>query len=157
MDRVLACGFNGAQFTKAETGTAPQFQDELEKEFARNAACSALGAGIGKALGAISKKAGCMAKACTGFFKKKPTIPTKAKAVLEEVLKHGKPPKGYVGGRVFQNREGRLPVGGKYREYDVDPRPLPGGSRNAERIVVDETTGRAWYTDDHYGTFIEIK
>ena len=56
-----------------------------------------------------------------------------------------------------KNAEGRLPSGGKYREYDVDPRPPAGTTRNAERIVVDESTGRAYYTDDHYRTFTEIK
>jgi ribonuclease T1 len=63
---------------------------------------------------------------------------------------------GQIVGRAFKNYEGRLPAGGKYREYDVDP-TLPGTPRNAERIVVDEGTGQAWYTDDHYGSFTEIK
>ncbi len=70
LDRVLACGVNGAQFTKAETGIAVEFRDELEKEFAKQAACSAAGWGVGKALGAIGRKAGCMWKACKGFFNK---------------------------------------------------------------------------------------
>jgi hypothetical protein len=69
MDRVLACGFNGAQLTAAETGTAVQFKDELEKEFARNAACSAGGWGVGKALGAIGRKAGCLWKECKAWNK----------------------------------------------------------------------------------------
>ncbi len=63
VDRVLAGGFNDAQFTKAETDAAPQFRDELEKEFARNAKCSAIGWGVGKALGPIARKAGCFSKA----------------------------------------------------------------------------------------------
>lgn len=83
-------------------------------------------------------------------------IPAKALRVLQYVRANGRPPQGHVGGRVFRNREGRLPGGGRYREYDVDPRPTQGGSRNAERIVVDENTGQAWYTNDHYQTFTEI-
>lgn len=83
-------------------------------------------------------------------------VPDKAVNVLSHVRQHGKPPPGYVGGRVFQNRERRLPVGGRYREYDVDPASAAGGGRNAERIVVDETSGRAWYTSDHYRTFTEM-
>jgi len=59
--------------------------------------------------------------------------------------------------RSFNNAESRLPAGGKYREFDVDVKPPSGTSRNAERLVVDEGTGRAWYTDDHYGSFTEIK
>lgn len=84
-------------------------------------------------------------------------VPQKATDTLIHVRKTGKPPQGYTGGRVFQNREGKLPQGGKYREYDVDPTPPKGQSRNSERIVVDETSGRTWYTDDHYSTFQEIK
>jgi guanyl-specific ribonuclease Sa len=76
---------------------------------------------------------------------------------LQHVKQTGTHPPGFVGGRTFKNAEGRLPAGGKYREYDVDVKPPPGTRRNAERIVVDENTGRAWYTDDHYGSFTEIK
>jgi ribonuclease T1 len=83
-------------------------------------------------------------------------IPGKALDTLRTVQRTGAPPPGYVGGRVFKNAEGRLPAGGRYREYDVDPAPGVGGRRNAERLVVDESTGKAWYTDDHYGSFTEI-
>jgi RHS repeat-associated protein len=84
------------------------------------------------------------------------TIPPKAIATLNTVRQTGKPPINYAGGRVFKNRDGKLPSSGRYREYDVDPRPPKGGHRNAERLVVDEVSGRAWYTDDHYNTFVEI-
>ncbi len=54
----------------------------------------------------------------------------------------------------FQNREGRLPEGGDYREYTVD---TPGSTtRGARRVVVDQNTGRTFYTDDHYRSFVEI-
>jgi hypothetical protein len=84
-------------------------------------------------------------------------VPQKVVDTLEHVRQTGKPPAGFVGGRTFRNAEGRLPSGGRYREFDVDPRPLPGNTRNAERLVVDENSGRAWYTDDHYGTFTEVQ
>jgi guanyl-specific ribonuclease Sa len=77
-------------------------------------------------------------------------VPGKAMQVLDYVRRTGQPPDGYVGGTVFQNREGRLPEGGDYREYDVDPHH---GQRNAERIIVDVSSGKAWYTGDHYRTF----
>jgi len=67
---------------------------------------------------------------------------------------HGEPLAGYVGGRVFQNREGRLPPG-RYREYDVHPR-VPGRDRGPERLVVDQGTGRAYYSGDHYRTFVPL-
>jgi RHS repeat-associated protein len=52
-----------------------QFIDETGKELARNAACSAGGWGVGKALGAIGKKAGCVWGKCKGLFKKNPKLP----------------------------------------------------------------------------------
>jgi ribonuclease T1 len=80
-------------------------------------------------------------------------VPTKALQVAEIVRKTGQPPDGYVGGRVFENRENRLPAGGDYREFDVDPH---NGQRNAERLIVEWNTKKAWYTGDHYQTFIPV-
>ena len=60
----------------------------------------------------------------------------------------------YTGG-VFQNREGELPSGDSFYEYDVNPR-AKGASRDAERIVRDVTTGVVWYTPDHYVNFYRI-
>lgn len=79
----------------------------------------------------------------------------KAKDLLEAVQQHdGKPLPGYVGGREFQNRERRLPPG-RYREYDVNPK-IRGRSRDAERIVIELDTGRAYYTGNHYRTFVPL-
>jgi ribonuclease T1 len=61
---------------------------------------------------------------------------------------------GYVGGRAFHNRERRLPAG-RYREYDLHPR-IPGQDRGPERLVIERTTGRAYYTGDHYRTFVPL-
>jgi ribonuclease T1 len=77
-------------------------------------------------------------------------IPRKAIDVLQIIRNTGQAPEGYVGGRVFQNREGRLSAGGDYREFDVDPHQ---GNRNAERLIVEWKTKKAWYTGDHYQTF----
>jgi ribonuclease T1 len=74
-------------------------------------------------------------------------------AAIEE--RDGEPLPGYVGGREFHNRERRLPPG-RYREYDVHPR-APGRDRGPERLVVDRTTGRAYYSGDHYRTFVPLK
>jgi ribonuclease T1 len=82
-------------------------------------------------------------------------LPQKACAVLAEIQRrNGEPPPGHVGGRAFQNRERRLPRG-SYREYDVDPK-MSGRSRGAERIVIEQPTGKAYYTRDHYETFIPM-
>ena len=71
---------------------------------------------------------------------------------LEE--RQGTPLPGYVGGRDFQNRERRLPWG-RYREYDVNPK-LRGRGRDAERLVIERRTGKAYYTGDHYRTFVPL-
>jgi len=66
-----------------------------------------------------------------------------------------------VGGRIFGNYEGLLPRYDarrkriEYREWDVRPR-AEGRNRGAERLITDRA-GRAWYTADHYRTFIEVK
>jgi guanyl-specific ribonuclease Sa len=81
--------------------------------------------------------------------------PLKAHEILQAVQKrHGDPLPGYVGGRTFQNRERRLPSG-RYREYDVNPK-TPGRNRGPERVVIEQRTGKAYYTGDHYVTFIPL-
>ena len=83
------------------------------------------------------------------------TAPQSAQDLLVRLqARHGKPLPGYVGGRTFQNREHRLPSG-HYREYDVNPN-IRGRVRDAERIVIEQATGRAYYTDDHYRTFLPL-
>jgi guanyl-specific ribonuclease Sa len=78
-----------------------------------------------------------------------------AREVLAEIeRRHGEPPPGYVGGRRFANRERRLSRGA-YREYDVHPK-IPGRDRGPERIVIEQRTGKAWYTGDHYRTFVPL-
>ena len=44
---------------------------------------------------------------------------------------------------------------GRYREYDVNPK-IRGRSRDAERIVIEQHTGKAYYTGDHYRTFVPL-
>jgi len=83
------------------------------------------------------------------------TAPEKAYALLQRLQdRAGKPLAGYIGGREFQNRERRLPRG-RYREYDVN-RKRPGRPRDAERIVIEQHSGKAYYTGDHYRTFIPL-
>jgi len=56
-------------------------------------------------------------------------------------------------GTTFRNREGRLPDG-DYREYTVD---TPGSSnRGTRRVVTDDGTDSFYYSDDHYGSFVQI-
>ena len=83
------------------------------------------------------------------------TAPQKAYDVLAALQqRNGAPLPGYIGGNEFRNRERRLPHG-RYREYDVN-RKIPGRSRGAERLVIEQRSGKAYYTGDHYRTFIPL-
>lgn len=59
-------------------------------------------------------------------------------------------------GSVFENREGRLPAHerGYWREYTVD---TPGSSDRGARRLVEGRGGELYYTDDHYGSFRQIR
>jgi guanyl-specific ribonuclease Sa len=60
----------------------------------------------------------------------------------------------YTGG-TFQNREGYLPSGAAYNEYDVYSRNR-GAARDAYRIVVNRSTKETWFTPDHYVNFYKL-
>lgn len=86
-------------------------------------------------------------------------IPEKVLIVLNHVREFKEAPEGYVGGRTFQNREGILPKKNEdnqkieYQEWDVNPK-VSGKNRGAERLVTSDK--EAYYTNDHYKTFIKI-
>jgi RHS repeat-associated protein len=99
------------------------------------------------------------ARAASAAAEAESQIPESAQAVLDYAEAHnGLAPPGYMGGDTFYNNEGLLPafdLGGNpisYREYDVSPYQK-GVNRGGERIVVG-SNGSAYYTDDHYTTFI---
>ncbi len=93
--------------------------------------------------------------------KKSSVAPDYVFEVLEIVKSTGEAPEGYVGGRNFQNREKNLPQkngSGKkifYREWDVFPK-TKGKNRGAERLVTGDD-GSAWYTKNHYKSFVRIE
>jgi ribonuclease T1 len=80
---------------------------------------------------------------------------------LDYIELNQKAPEGFVGGRTFKNREGLLPKkdeNGKlffYQEWDVHLKER-GKNRGAERLVTSNL-GNAYYTKDHYQSFIKIK
>jgi len=88
-------------------------------------------------------------------------VPPHARETLAYIRQHGFVPPGFVGGRVFGNYEGLLPRYNtrrrriEYREWDVRPR-AEGRNRGAERLVTGND-GRAWYSADHYRSFVEVK
>lgn len=82
-------------------------------------------------------------------------VPQKVIDVLNYVKAHGEAPEGYVGGRVFQNREHRLPETTTYNEWDVNPK-VNGQNRGAERLITGKDHS-AYFTNDHYRTFKRIE
>lgn len=86
-------------------------------------------------------------------------VPQRAMETLRHIRQYGRQPGDRSGGGKFEDRDGKLPPGGDYRKYDVNPKSA-GGGRDAERIVVDWSSGQpgdAWYTPDHYDTFYPMK
>jgi ribonuclease T1 len=87
-------------------------------------------------------------------------IPAKAFKVLKYVRANGVAPDGYEGGRRFGNYEKQLPQQDErrqrinYQEWDVNPK-IQGKNRGAERLITSPV--KAYYTGDHYRTFIEMK
>ncbi len=88
-------------------------------------------------------------------------IPQKVYDVLKYVRQNGNAPDGYVGGRKFGNYENLLPkkeAGGRrinYQEWDVNPKQQ-GRNRGAERLITG-SDGRAYFTKNHYKSFVEIE
>ena len=85
------------------------------------------------------------------------TVPQQAINVARRIRKTGTPLVGKM--KTFWNKQRRLPRG-SYRELDIRRKPtFPGSTRGSERVVVEYVNGRAtraWYTPDHYFTFIPI-
>jgi RHS repeat-associated protein len=92
-------------------------------------------------------------------------VPEEAFDVLNEITRTGgAPPQGYVGGRGFLNdgRDGgqilpQTTQGGDpilYREYDI--RPLTRRSERGLDRIVTGSDGSAYFTNDHYTSFIRI-
>jgi len=101
------------------------------------------------------------ARKSTGTRAQSGQIPQKVYDVLAYVRANKRAMDGYVGGRRFGNFENHLPrsdTDGKpiqYQEWDVNPK-VKGRNRGTERLVTG-SDGRAWFTNDHYNTFTEVK
>ena len=92
-------------------------------------------------------------------------IPRRVVDALNTIDRTGAAPSGFKGGRTFLN-DGRssskvlprLDAAGDtitYREWDVNPYQ-PRVDRGLERLLTG-SDGSAWYTDDHYNTFIRVR
>jgi len=91
----------------------------------------------------------------------RPDAPDYVWTTLAYVKAHDAAPENHVGGRTFENREKRLPQTDdhgqkiRYREWDVHPR-RKGQNRGAERLITGSDQS-AWFTRDHYRTFIRLE
>ena len=89
------------------------------------------------------------------------SIPQEAYDTYEYVTSHnGTPKNGYKGGSTYANdgRAGSAVLPEEYapfREYDIYPK-IKNVSRGTERIVISDTGSSAWYTSDHYKTFVRL-
>jgi guanyl-specific ribonuclease Sa len=81
-------------------------------------------------------------------------LPAETLEVLD-AIEAGGPHPYRQDGSTFFNREGLLPLeaDGYYREYTVETPGSP--DRGARRLVVGGR-GEVFYTDDHYGSFVEV-
>ncbi len=88
-------------------------------------------------------------------------VPQNALDTLNHIERTGAAPQGFKGGIRFDNRERLLPATdarGKptsYREWDVNPY-VPAITGGPQRLLTG-SDGSAYYTGDHYKTFIKIK
>jgi ribonuclease T1 len=82
-------------------------------------------------------------------------LPREARETLE-LIRRGGPYPYRQDGRVFGNREKRLPIRsrGYYHEYTV---PTPGAHDRGARRIVSGQDGEYYYTDNHYGSFRRIR
>ncbi len=87
-------------------------------------------------------------------------VPPEARETLAYIRAHHAAPAGFEGGRRFGNYERRLPERDgqgraiAYQEWDIHPHEAHR-NRGAERIVTG-SDGRAWYSGDHYRSFVEL-
>jgi len=88
-------------------------------------------------------------------------IPSKVYEVLKYIRENNSAPDGYVGGRKFGNYEKLLPKkepSGRrinYQEWDVNPKKQ-GRNRGVERLITG-SDGKAYFTNNHYKSFVEIE
>jgi ribonuclease T1 len=82
-------------------------------------------------------------------------LPPEARETLA-LIRQGGPFPYAKDGTEFHNREGRLPPkpSGYYREYTV---PTPGARDRGARRIVMGAQGEAYYTGDHYRSFMRIR
>lgn len=83
-----------------------------------------------------------------------PKVPQKVYRIAAYIERNGRQMNGYIGGRIFQNREKLLPAQDSYKEYDVNPK-VKGKNRGPERLILS-ARGSRYYTADHYRHFIKF-
>jgi len=87
-------------------------------------------------------------------------IPNYVLETLQYIDRFKSAPQGFIGGRRFMNREQKLPINYKngliyYKEWDVFQK-IEGKNRGPERLVTGNNS-TAYYTNNHYKSFIKIR
>jgi len=88
-------------------------------------------------------------------------IPNYVLETLQYINRFKSAPQGFIGGRRFMNREQKLlPLNYKngliyYKEWDVFQK-IEGKNRGPERLVTGNNS-TAYYTNNHYKSFIKIR
>lgn len=91
-----------------------------------------------------------------------PAVPQEAYDTYDYVSSHnGTPRQGYKGGKVFLNdgRDGGAVLPNSYApfyEYDIYPK-VTGIDRGTERIIISHSGHAAWYTSNHYQSFVRME
>ena len=87
-------------------------------------------------------------------------VPAYVLETLQYIRRNGHSPDDFVGGREFQNKEKHLPAKDsqnkriRYSEWDVHPK-VKGQNRGPERLVTGSDHS-AYFSRDHYKTFLKI-
>jgi ribonuclease T1 len=119
----------------------------------------AAGEGIGAARAGLSADAGGLETSLPGVDAiEAQGVLSEAGPQLAEALRRietGGPFRFSQDGATFENLERRLPDGESYREYTVETPGAP--DRGARRLVVDVSSGRVFYTPDHYTHFVRLR
>lgn len=89
-----------------------------------------------------------------------PKAPAYVLETLQFIRRNGQAPEDFVGGREFQNKEKHLPAKDaqnkriRYSEWDVHPK-VKGQNRGPERLITGSDHS-AYFTKDHYKSFLKI-
>ena len=109
---------------------------------------------VGQANGGLWVHTSCWPRITHG------SLPAEEEGAVTNALQHidngTNPPWGGKWGATFKNNGDPLPTGNTYQEYYVPKGPGDLTKWGPRRLVMG-SDGSAWYTWDHYGTFVQVR